>query len=265
MIMKMSGKDQGARILFIDPIATTAFREPLQDFIDKAKAANTVVDVVTLERGSEHNEYQYYQALSMADMLHKVRRAEVEGYDGAIIGCFYDPGLWEAREITERMVVTAPAESSMHIASTLGHSFSIIVGRKKWIPRMHQNAVTYGFGSRLASFKSVDLGVHDFHKDEGETARRLLRAAQEAVNQDRAEVIILGCTLQFGFYRELQKELGVPVVDAVLASLKYAEFLVDLRRRFEWSHSKIYGYQSPPLEEIKKWKLEEQYGVSGLW
>ncbi|KUK27584.1 MAG: Hydantoin racemase [Acetothermia bacterium 64_32] len=139
------------------------------------------------------------------------------------------------------------------------------MGRKKWIPKMHENVVKYGFKDHLASFKSVELGVYDFQKDKEETSRRLKAAAREAVEEDGAEVIVLGCTIEFGFYRELQGELGVPVIDAVLAPLKYAELLVELRDRFGWKTSKVYGYQSPPLEEIQGWKLQEKYGIQGLW
>ena len=254
-----------AKVLWINPVGTDLFDRPIAEFLEGAKAPGTEIDVVSLPRGPMHLEYHYYEALILADTLHEVRRAEVEGYDAAVIGCFYDPGLREAREIAERLVVTAPAESAMHIAATLGHSFSIIVGRKKWIPKMHENVVKYGFAEHLASFKSVDLGVYDFQKDKAETARRLREAAKEAVEKDRAEVIILGCTIEFGFYQELQEELGVPVIDAVIAPLKYAEFLVELRERFGWSTSKVYGYQSPPPAEIRDWGLEEQYGTRGLW
>lgn len=95
-----------------------------------------------------------------------MKSAEKEGYDAAVIGCFYDPGLMEAREILDKMVVTAPAEASMHIAATMGHKFSIIVGRNKWIPQMMENVVNCGLKDKFASFKSVGLGVCDFHKDE---------------------------------------------------------------------------------------------------
>jgi len=254
-----------SKILFIDPVGTDLFDQPIQEFLETAKAPETELDVVSLKRGPMHLEYHYYEALILADTLHVVRQAELDGYDAAVIGCFYDPGLYEAREITDRLVVTAPAEAAMHIATTLGHTFSILVGRKKWIPKMHENVVKYGFSDQLASFKSLDMGVYDFQKDPKETARRMRAAAKEAVEKDGAEVIILGCTIEFGFYKELQEEFQVPVIDAVLAPLKYAEFLVDLRDRFDWSHSKVYGYQSPPRDEIESWKLEEQYGTSGLW
>ena len=254
-----------SKILWIDPVGTNLFDQPIKEFLNTAKREETTVDVVSLARGPMHLEYHYYEALVLADILHTIRRAEVEGYDAAVIGCFYDPGLREAREIAEKLVVTAPAESAMHIATTLGHTFSILVGRKKWIPKMHENVVKYGFKDQLASFKSLELGVYDFQKDPAETARRMRQAAKEAVEADGAEAIVLGCTIEFGFYRELQEEIGVPVIDAVLAPLKYAEFLIELRERFGWSHSKVYGYQSPPLSEIREWKLEQQYGTSGLW
>lgn len=254
-----------AKVLWINPVGSDLFDQPIKEFLETVKAPNTEIDVVSLKRGPMHLEYHYYEALILADTLHMVKRAELDGYDAAVIGCFYDPGLREAREITERLVVTAPAESAMHIATTLGHTFSVIVGRKKWIPKMHENVIHYGFEDRLASFKAVDLGVLEFQRDPQETARRLRAAAKEAVEQDGAEVVILGCTIEFGFYSKLQSELGVPVIDAVLAPLKYAEFLVEIRERIGWAHSKVYGYQSPPLEEIKDWKLQEQYRIQGLW
>ncbi len=220
--------------------------EALQQELEDAKGVGTEVNVTALSRGPDNLEYRYYEALVLTDTLEVVRRAEEDGYDAAVIGCFLDPGLGEAREISERLVVTAPAEATVHLATTLGRSFSIIVGRQKWVPRMHDNVVLYGLSSRLASFKTIGLGVREFQKDREETVRRLEEAAFKAVEEDHAEVIILGCTMEFGFHRELQSKLGVPVLDPVIAPLKYAEFLVECRDRFGWSHSKVCAYQSPP-------------------
>ncbi len=255
-----------SKILWINPIATADYDQALQEWIDTAKRPETQVDVVSLDRGPKHLEYHYYEALILADVLHLVKRAEKEGYDAAIPGCFYDPGLRVAREITDRIVVAAPAEASMLIAAALGHRFSIIVGRKKWIPKMHENVVNYGLKERLASFESVDLGVEDFQKDKEETERRLTEAAQRAVEEKLAEVIILGCGLQYGFYQVLQKKLGVPVIDAVVAALKHAEMGIELRQRFGWGHSKQYEYESPPSDEIVAWGLANQFPeMKGLW
>jgi len=254
------------RVLWINPIGTSVFDRPIQEVLQLAKRPDTTIDVVSLKKGPLHLEYHCYGALVLTDVLHQVKQAEKEGYDAAVIGCFGDFGLREAREITEKLVVTGPTESCLHIAASLGHTFSIIAPRKELIPKVHKKVVmNYGFGDRLASFKSIDMGVHDFQKKPAETARRIKAAAKEAVENDLAEVIIFGCTIQFGFYKELQEELGIPVIDAVLAPLKYAEFLIELKKRFNWGTSKIYGYESPPKQEIIDWKLEGQYGVEGIW
>ncbi|SHM86818.1 allantoin racemase [Caldanaerovirga acetigignens] len=253
------------KILWINPVGTDIFDKPIEEMLNEIKRPETEVKVVSLQKGPRHLEYRYYEALVIPDTLHLIKKAENEGYDAAIIGCFYDPGLHDAREITEKMVVTAPAEACMHIAATLGHKFSIIVGREKWIPQMMDNVILNGLKDKLASFKSLGLGVYDFHADEKVTVERLKNAAKEAVEKDGAEAIILGCTIQFGFYKELQEYVKVPVIDAIVAPFKYAEFLVELKERFGWGHSKRFGFETPPLFEIKEWGLEEQYNIKGLW
>jgi allantoin racemase len=256
----------GQRILYIDPVGVEVVEEGLQSLMSQ-KRAGTELTMVHLPRGPEHLEYRYYEALVLVDILHLVKEAENQAFDATIIGCFYDVGLQAAREVAERMVVVAPCEASVHIAATLGDKFSIIVGRRKWIPEMMENVVRYGMKERLASFKSIDLGVIELHQDEEETARRFVEAGREAVARDGAEALILGCTATYGFYRELQEELGVPVIDSMIAAFKTAEFAAELRNRFGWSHSKIGGYESPPSEEFARWQLEGQYdfGNMGAW
>jgi allantoin racemase len=251
------------RILYIDPVGHGLVEEALE-FLTSIKREETELKMISLPRGPEHVEYRYYEALVLVDILHLIMEAEREGFDAAIIGCFYDVGLQAAREVAERMVVVAPCEASTHIASTLGDKFSIIVGRRKWIPEMMENVIKYGMKERLASFKSVNLGVLEFHADEAETARRFREVAREAVEQDGAEVIILGCTATYGFWQELQEELGVPVLDSMIASLKTAEFAAELKNRLGWSHSKIGAYESPPPEEFTPWRLDEQYDFGDM-
>lgn len=203
----------------------------------------------------------------MPDTLSLIKWSEKNGYDAAIIGCFGDPGLTEAREITERLIVVAPGQSSMCIASMLGNRFFIILGKDKWkwITKISENLIKYGFRDKLASFKSINIDMYNLHKDPKVTKKILKKLAKEAIEKDGADVIILGCTLQFGFYEELQEYLHVPVIDPVLAPYKYAEFLIELKNRMQWLHSKIGEYKSPPLTEIEKWELMSQYNIKNYW
>jgi allantoin racemase len=254
----------GVRILYVNPVGTNIFDREMERILLEVAEGDTEVNVVSLKRGPWHLEYHYYESLILVDMLHLIKKAEQEGYDAAVIGCFYDIGLHEAREVSERIVITAPAEATMLTACSLGDKFSIVVGRKKWIPQMMSNVVRYGLKDRLASFKPVELGVLDFQKRQEETKKRLYEAAKEAVNKDGAEVIILGCTAEFGFWKTLQERLKVPILDAVITPFKYAEYLVTLKNKFGWMHSKIGGFETPPLEEIEKWNIEKQYNTD-VW
>ncbi len=115
----------------------------------------------------------------------------------------------------------------------------------------------YGFGDRLASFQTLEFGVLDYHRDQQETTRRFIDAGRRAIDVDGAEVIVLGCTASAGFFRTLQDELGVPVIDSAIAAVKHAEHLIEVRDQFGWYTSKIGGYESPPTAEIEAWGLRD--------
>ncbi|MFF5988423.1 MULTISPECIES: aspartate/glutamate racemase family protein [Prauserella] len=241
------------RILWVNPLCTDAHDEALAQSFRDAVQPGTSVDVVSFGgEGPSHLEYSCYEALVAPDLLGTVRWAEESGYDALVIGCFYDPFLRAAREVATRMVVTAPAEACLAIASTLGEKFSVLVGRRKWVPEMTENVHKYGMADRLASFRVLGMGVNDFQVDHELTERRILEEATAAVAEDGADIVVLGCTIEFGFYRQVQEKVGVPVIDATVAPLKYAEFLADLSARFGWSHSKLIGYEGPTAVELQR-------------
>ncbi|WP_342605205.1 aspartate/glutamate racemase family protein [Peribacillus sp. FSL E2-0159] len=245
------------KILFIDPVYNDEYLHFFSEYFDKLKEDDTDVDVISLgeKHGPEHLEYSCYEIMVMPDIIRTVKKAEERGYDAAIIGCFYDPALRACREVSEKMVISAPAEASLHIASTLGENISIIVGRQKWIPEIKENVHKYGFSQKVASIRPLELGVLDFQKDHAQTLKKMRTAAIEAVEKDGADVIVLGCTAEIGFFEELQKELGIPVVDVSLAAFKYAEFLASIKQKLDWTHSKRIGYESPPIKEMETFRL----------
>jgi allantoin racemase len=73
-----------------------------------------------------------------------------------------------------------------------------------------------------------------------------------AIKEDKAESVILGCTMQFGFFEQLQKEFSVPIIDSMLAVLKYVELLVEIRDKMNWYTSKVGGFATPDRAEIKE-------------
>jgi allantoin racemase len=246
------------KILWIDPVGTDGFDAIIGKILKDSATPGTTVDVVSLPEGRPmHLEYHAYEGLVTADITRLVYHLSPE-YDGIVIGCFYDVGLREAREVSRKAVVTAPCQSSLVFASHLGNTFSVLVGRKKWIPRMEENIRAYGYAHRMASMRPLELGVYDFQADVKRTASIMLEEGKKAVEEDNAEVLILGCTIEFGFHEKMQDKLGVPVIDAVAAPFKLAEMLAASAELFHWYPSRAGGSEQPPDGEIKSWSLFEQ-------
>lgn len=246
------------RLLWIDPIGADQFSPDMARILQQARREGTEVDVVSLAPDRpKHLEYHAYEALVIGDIVRLTYAASAE-YEAIVIGCFYDVGLREAREVSRQAVVTAPCQSATSIAAQLGNTFSVLVGRRKWIPRMRENIRIYGYEHHLASMRPLELGVHDFQADHDRTCDRLLTEGRRAVEEDGAEVLILGCTAEYGFHETMQAELNVPVIDAVLAPFKMAEFLAETAARFGWYPSRKWGSEAPPAEEIEAWGLFQE-------
>ena len=232
------------RIVFLNIFRGHLYDTDYQAIVERAKDDGTDVDVWSFPKSTNGSEgdiahqlkLHRYESLTLAGTLELVTKAEASGYDGFVIGCFNDPGLVEAREVAKQLVVVAPCEASLHLAATLGRRFSILVGRRADIPPIRENVLRYGFGERVASFRTIDIPISEFQSDPQRTTDRLMEIAGEAVREDSADVILLGCTNYFGLYGAVQEEVGVPVLDPIISSLKFAELLVDLRRRFDWGY-----------------------------
>lgn len=233
------------KILFINPIGTDVFDEHMLKTINEIRRSDVEVKVVHLAKGPVHLEYHYYEHVNLDETLGWVKWAEKEGYDAVIIGCFYDPGLRVAREIV-KIPVIGVAEATMHVAATLGHKFSIIVGRRKWIPKMESNVFEYGLGKKLASFRVINFTVPRMSQEPKKLKEAIFAEAKKAVEEDGAEVVVLGCTGESGFMKELISRLGVPVLDPVVTSWKFAELMADSYRKLGLTHSKLFGYEPPP-------------------
>lgn len=244
------------KVMYFSPVAASHGHDEIfaQMALDH-KLPDTEVHITSMpetEGRFSHIEFRSYEAMVTRGIIRAARRAAREGFDAFAIGCFYDTALHDAREISGDMVVTAPCVSSCEIAASLANRFGVIVGRRKWVNQMGATVREHGHGHRLSGFYHVELGVTEFQLDHSETERRLVEAGRKAVEEDFAEAIILGCTMEVGFYRDLEKRLGVPVIDPSIAALKRAEHAAILKKQCGWKPSRRWSCEAPPEDEIAR-------------
>lgn len=245
------------RVRWLNPVGFNAYDRPIGELLAGIKQPGTEVEVVSFEMPASpsHLEYRAYEALMNARIVECARDAAQSGVDAMVIGCFYDPALEDAREISGQTVVVAPCGACLAVATQLANRFSILVGRHKWVDQMRERVKWYGLEARLASFRSLDMGVDEFQRDHQATRSRIIEEARRAVEEDHAEAIVLGCTIEFGFFEEVQRAVGVPVIDAVVAPFKQAEHLGQLTRQFGWVPSRRWSCEPPPEDEMKRFGL----------
>ena len=93
----------------------------------------------------------------------------------------------------------------------------------------------YGLENRCASIRITGLGV--IATDE-EKREKLVQEGIKAVEEDGAEVLILGCAGMTGLDKEIEKIVGVPTIDGVVSALMIMESLI----RYGVSTSKVGKY-----------------------
>lgn len=253
------------KVMYLNPVGTSAYDQVFADMADSFKYPDTEVHVASLNPQTvppmmNNLEYRAYESLIVADTVKAARQAARLNFDAMAIGCFYDPALLDAREVSADTLVVGPCQASIMAALHVANNFSIIIGRTKWEDQMRQTVQEYGFRDQLASFETAELRVEEFHQHPKETRRQLQRAAARAVEEHKAECIILGCTLEVGFYAELRDYLrqrfsaNVPVIDCSVAALKAAENAA-LQKQLGWTNSRVWGMEPPPEAELDRFGI----------
>lgn len=107
-----------------------------KEWFKESPGPNTKVEISGFGKGLQHLEYKFYEHLAVHNMIPIALGAEKDGIDAIVIGCFYDPGLKEIRELVNIPIIGV-GEATLHFASMLSAGkFSVLVGQKKWISKM---------------------------------------------------------------------------------------------------------------------------------
>lgn len=234
------------RILVINPNTTESMTEHLRRELEALKGPDVELTCVNPEHGPVSIESAYDEALAIPPTLELIRQAERDGYDAVVLACFSDPGLEAGRELVSIPVVGIE-EATLHIAAQLGHRFTILTSRCQRVPSKTEHVVMRGLESRLASVRPLDMSVLEMDAEPERTKQRILEVAGVAAREDGAEVVILGCAGLAGYAADMERELGVVVLDPSPVALLTAEMLVRLGLR----HSKRGLYAPPPPKLIR--------------
>lgn len=221
-------------------------------------APDTVVDCIPVRNHGGTGYGPYEMMLFDMYVTEAGVRAEEEGYDAVIMDSVSDSGL-EALRSRLTIPVMGPGLVTQAVAVMLGRRFSIITMWDKWVYLLERNLETYRLTEKCASIRYVNIPPdveHLFEGKEQEMFETLTAEARRAVDEDGAEVILLGSTTMHQAGQFMAEHLPVPVLNPGPIAIKLTEALVQLGL----SHSKV-SYPSPTA--IQDEKFSSLMSVSG--
>jgi allantoin racemase len=233
------------RILVLNPNTSAAVTARIRGVVDRLKHPDSDVTVAQIAHGPRVLESSYDEALAIPHVLEAVTNANAQGFDAIIIAAFCDPGLDAAREISS-IPVYGLEETTCAAALLLGNRFGILTEHAHKVAVKQQHIRRHGLEQRFASVRPIGMGVEAIAAEPERVKRVGIEVARRMVEEDGAEVIVLGCASMAGHGAALEQALNVPVLDPIAVTLKIAEGLTAIGVR----HSKRGLYATPVAQQV---------------
>ncbi|MBX3539468.1 MAG: hydrogenase expression protein HupH [Chelatococcus sp.] len=228
-----------ARVLVIVPFPMDA------DNLEKRKAQLSAVklgpdiefDFKPVRIAPVNYVSQQDSVLADVGMLEAGLQAEADGYDAVCIDTVSDSGMAQLRSVLNIPVIGA-GRHAMLTALMLGDRFSILAMWDRWRHLYAKTLAELGLGAKCASVRSAGLQPNNqslLAGKEDEFFPALYEAAMRCVEEDGADVIILGSTTMHEAHAYLAERLPVPIINPGPLTYRLAETAI----RLKLSHSRI--------------------------
>ena len=211
------------KLLLINPNITPAITEVMAAEARASANAGTEITAVTAEFGTLYIENRAEAAIASHAVLDVYARHH-HGADAVIVSAFGDPGAIALKELASVPVVGL-AEAALLTAWSLGRRITIVCMTER-LRRWYEECVhEHGLAARVVAVRALDEPPTDATTASETLAEPMRDLCQLAVEEDRAEVIMLGGGPMAGIARRIANQVDVPLVDGVQAAVGYAEML----------------------------------------
>lgn len=200
------------RVLLINPNTSESVSARLQARMNNI--AGIQVQAVTARFGAPYIACEASYAVAGHAVLDTWAWARLQNtYDGVLIACFGDPGLFALREACP-LPVTGLAEAAFSRAAQRGR-FAVVTGGVAWGPMLQRLASALELGHAVAAIETVEANGMALASDP-QAARQILGAACARVARETdARSIIIGGAGLAGLAHTLQADFSLPLLDSV--------------------------------------------------
>lgn len=212
------------KLLLINPNITEAVTSVMLAEARRIAAPGTEVVSATAQFGALYIENRAEAAIASHAVLDAAAEHAV-GCDAVIVSAFGDPGVCAVKELMP-MPVVGITESALLTAWVLGRRFSIVCMTERLRSWYLESVAEMGLASRLCAVRALDVPVPDIATAKVDLADPLLALCERSVEEDGAEVVILGGGPLAGLAHCIAERVPVPLLEGVTCAVPLAESLV---------------------------------------
>jgi allantoin racemase len=197
------------RLGLINPNTTVADTEAMAA-LARAALPDAQVHALTATAGHASIEGELEHVAAAAQVLALVRAHA--GLDGYLIGCFDDPAVHAARELTDAPVVGI-GHAAYLSATLVGRRFAVITTLRRGVAALEDGLLAHGLRDRCVGVLPLERTV----REQGGTdaVQPIVDLGAEAVERLGADVLVLACGAMAATSDAVSSRLGVPVCDGV--------------------------------------------------
>ncbi|OPA86657.1 Asp/Glu/hydantoin racemase [Pseudomonas fluorescens] len=238
------------RILVVNVNTTESITETIAEQARAVAAPGTEIVGLTPYFGAESVEGNFESYLAAIAVMDRVMAYD-QPFDAVIQAGYGEHGREGLQELLNVPVVDI-TEAAASTAMFLGHAYSVVTTLDRTVPLIEDRLKLAGLYQRCASVRASGMAVLELEEDPLAAMEAIVRQAELAIREDKAEVICLGCGGMAGLDQQIRQRTGVPVVDGVTAAVTIAESLV----RLGLSTSKIRTYATPRAKKVLGWPIK---------
>ena len=213
------------KILVINPNTTASMTSKIEVAANSVASANTQIVAANSQDGPASIQGFLDVAHCVPGLLGEIKRHP--DVDAIVIACFDDTGL-DAVRCMVSVPVIGIGEAGFHTASMIANKFSVVTTLSRSVPGLENNLQRYGMAQKCVGVRATDIPVLKLEEGDPETLEKIKSEIREAISQDKAEAIVLGCAGMADLMDSLSDEFGLPVIDGVTAGVALAEALVKI-------------------------------------
>ena len=235
------------RILVVNVNTTESITQTIAEQARSVASPGTEIVGLTPYFGAESVEGNFESYLAAIAVMDRVMAYD-QPFDAVIQAGYGEHGREGLQELLNVPVVDI-TEAAATTAMFLGHAYSVVTTLDRTVPLIEDRLKLAGLYQRCASVRASGMAVLELEEHPLAAMEAIVRQAELAIREDKAEVICLGCGGMAGLDERIRQRTGVPVVDGVTAAVTIAESLV----RLGLSTSKVRTYATPRPKTILGW------------